>query len=138
MKKWTPVIIKYALGFIFGGIMSFLVMRNYGFSTAETLAQRYKILCDAFTMPGILILAIGALVWLSAQGATDSVSYLVGGLFKRLLPVGKWKDERFEQYYDYVERKRANRPKGYGFIFVIGGVFMAVALVFMFLFYRVY
>lgn len=138
MKKWTPLIIKYLSGFMIGGVMSCLVMSNYGFSAAQTSAERYKILCDAFTVPGVLILAVGALVWLSAQGATDSITYLIGGIFKRLIPIGRWKEERFEKYYDFVERKRAKRPKGYGFIFVIGGVFMAIAIVFMILFYRVY
>ena len=43
-----------------------------------------------------------------------------------------------EKYDEYLERRRKNRVKGYGFLYVVGGAFMAVAGVFMALFYSLY
>jgi hypothetical protein len=54
---------------------------------------------------------------------------------KALIP-GKRGD--IERYGDYVERKRANRATGYGFLIITGLVFMGFAAIFMILFYCVY
>lgn len=98
----------------------------------QELAQKYRILCDAFTVPGLLALLVGGLLAVVNEGALDGIGYACGTAFKALLPGGRL---RTEKYYDYVQRKRAKRIKGYGFLFVVGGIWMAVALVFMVLFY---
>ncbi|MBQ8953746.1 MAG: hypothetical protein IJ048_06490 [Clostridia bacterium] len=55
-------------------------------------------------------------------------------LASRLVPGMSHREER---YYDYIQRMEARgRTKGFAFLFVTGGAFMAVALVFFALFYR--
>ena len=95
----------------------------------------YRVLCDGFTVPGIIVLMLGCLVWLSTQGAMDGVGYLMSYAVKALIP-GKRGD--IERYGDYIERKRANRATGYGFLIITGLVFMGFAAIFMVLFYCVY
>ena len=95
----------------------------------------YRVLCDGFTVPGIIVLMLGCLVWLSSEGAMDGVGYLMSYAVKALIP-GKRGD--IERYGDYVERKRANRATDYGFLIITGLVFMAFAAIFMILFYCVY
>ena len=95
----------------------------------------YRVLCDGFTVPGIVVLMLGLLVWLSTQGAMDGVGYLMSYAFKALIP-GMRGD--IERYGDYLERKRANRATGYGFLIITGLVFMGFAAIFMILFYSVY
>ncbi len=138
MKKYAPTIFKYAVTIVFGAIMSCLIFENYEYASVTDLAQKYKILCDAFSVPGILLIMLGCLVYLSNEGALDGVSFLVGGVFKRLFPFGQWREERHEKYSEYVERKRSKRVKGYGFVFIVGVGFFAVSLIFYYLFYSVY
>lgn len=95
----------------------------------------YRILCDAFTIPGLLFLMLGCMMSLSSQGALDGVTYVLKNAFKMLIPGMALKMER---YYEYVEHKRANRAKGFGFLYVTGLVCMAIAMIFMVLFYRLY
>lgn len=138
MKKLAPIILKCAIATAIGGIMTYCVITNYEYGAAATDAERYKILADAFAIPGIILILLGVLVFLSNEGAMDGVSFLMSGLLKRLMPIGRWREERYEKYGDYIERKRANRATGYGFIFAVGGAFTAVAIVFVILFYQVY
>ena len=102
---------------------------------ATARLEWYKILSDAFTIPGLLLLMFGCLMSLSNMGAMDGLGYVVVNTLKMLIPGGGLKLER---YKEYLERRRENRVKGYGFLYVIGAVFMSVALVCMVLFYSIY
>lgn len=97
--------------------------------------ELYRILCDAFTVPGLLFLMAGLLMTVSNAGALDGVGYVVGNAVKMLIP---GRATKMERYKEYLDRKRENRPKGYGFLYVVGGAAMAVAFVFLFMFYQVY
>lgn len=98
---------------------------------ATSLEEWYRILCDAFTIPGLLFLMVGFLVSLSNQGALDGIGYAATVAFRMLIGAGS----RMERYKEYLERRRANRLRGYGFLYVVGAVCMAVSGVFMILFY---
>ncbi len=138
-KKLTVFLLKYGITTLIGLVMVFTVISNYGYAEATETVDKYRILCDAFTIPGVVILMVGALVWISTTGALDGISFLLSGLVKRLMPIGRWREERDEKFYEYTVRKKAERiNRGYGFIFVVGGIFMALAAVFMALFYSVY
>ena len=97
--------------------------------------ELYRMLCDAFTIPGMLFLMAGLLMTVSNAGALDGVGYVVSNAVKMLIP---GKAAKMERYKEYLDRKRENRPKGYGFLYVVGGATMAVAMVFLLLFYQVY
>ena len=98
----------------------------HGYAAAATAEERARILCDAFTVPGLLLLLLGALVALSNAGSFDAVSYAVRYAFRRLLPGPGGPDET---YAEYVERRREQgRVRGYGFLLHVGMAFFAVAL----------
>ncbi|MBQ8835032.1 MAG: DUF3899 domain-containing protein [Oscillospiraceae bacterium] len=99
------------------------------------LVDLYLILCDAFTIPGLLMLMFGLLMTLSNHGALDGVGYLAVNAFKMLIPTAATKMER---YKEYVERKRANRVKSHGFLYVVAAILLALAGIFMILFYSLY
>ena len=102
---------------------------------ATPLVEWYRILCDAFTIPALILLMLGCLMSLSNAGAMDGLGYVVSIAVKMLIPGGALKMER---YKEYLERRRANRVRGYGFLYLVGGGCMAVSLVFMVLFYAIY
>ena len=130
----SKALIKYGISFgiSFLLVYVFIAARVDLHNLSGTAAvDWYLILCDAFTIPGLIFLMLGCLMSLSSGGALDGVSYVLQNAFKMLIPGGALKMER---YYEYKERKRANRAKGYGFLYITGLVCMALALIFMFLF----
>lgn len=124
---------RYGIAFAIGGLLTWLTLYLHDYSTLTEAVDRYRLLCDAFTIPGVILMMVGALVWISGEGMFDSLSYLgrsIFWIFNQAKPV---------RYYDYIQEKRANRKKGgWGFLVITGAVFTAVALVFMALFYQVY
>lgn len=136
MSKPVKYIVKYSLTLIPGIALAVIYMNSNGVWNISEKAAKYRIICDAFTIPAILLLCIGALVWLSGEGALMSLSWMTQNLINSLIPGRRGK---IEKYGDYVVRKRSMRKtKGYGFIFVSGLLLLIVAIVFMILFYKAY
>ncbi len=127
-------VIKYAIAFAVGAALAvfYVSVRDFGL---QTLADKYRILCDAFTVPAVLLIMSGALMSISNTGAMDGLSYIAKQGLGMFIP---GKGLGTERYADYVERKRENRVKGYGFLYISGCVFLALALVFLILFYAVF
>ena len=124
-------IIKYGVTSLIGLLLAYITLCNYGFFDANDTQYRYLCLSNAFTIPGVVIMMCGALVWISQQGMFDTLSY-----------AGKMVVDQFRpsvykhcKYGDYVMEKRENRKKGgFGFLVIVGGVFFAVGIVFNILF----
>ena len=126
----------------YGSTVSFAVVLIWIYCSTRDLflqstMERWRILCDAFTLPGVTYIMIGCLMMVANQGFFDMLSYACSKAVGMLLPGRGFVDDG-EKFYDYVQRKRENRVTGYGFLFIVGGVLMAFALLFMFLFYRLY
>ena len=132
--KQKTTLLKYGISLLVGLAMAAFILYDRDLLQLP-LVDQYRILCDAFTVPGILMILSGALLWVSGEGALDGIGYVFSYAFHALLPGSEHKGER---YSDYKERKHKGKPSGYGFLFLVGLVFMAVALVFYGLFYTVY
>jgi hypothetical protein len=130
IKYGVSVVASLALAFFF--VYARVDFSNPG---ATELIEWYRIICDAFTIPGLLFLMFGCLMSLSNAGAMDGLGYVVVNGLKMLIPGGALKMER---YKEYLERRRENRVRGYGFLYIVGIGCMAVAFVFMILFYGIY
>lgn len=102
---------------------------------ATPLVDWFLYLCDGFTLPGVTFFLLGCAVSLSNQGALDGIGYIFTITVKKLIPNGA-KD--LDTYKEYIEHRRENRVSGYGFLYVVGGVCLGFALVFMILFYSLY
>ena len=129
-KYW----LRYTIAIAVGILLCFTYLQTHEFTAAETLKDRYRLLCDAFTIPGVLLLLSGVLMFCTGQGALDGITYSVGMFFRAIIPFTKLRNEK---YYEYVERKNQRRVHGYSFLFVCGALFAIVAAVFFLLFYSV-
>ena len=98
------------------------------------LVQWYRVLCDGFTIPGLMMILVGLLFWLGNLGAFYAFGYLFRYVIKAFAPCAI----KIGRYLDYVEEQREKQLKGFGFLFVAGGILMTVAIVFLALFYGVY
>lgn len=99
------------------------------------LVDVYRVLCDAFSIPGLLLLFGGVMVWLSNEGAMDGIGFVLSRAIHLLIPTGALKHEK---YGDYVARKRGKNAQGYGFLLIVGTVCLAIALVFLALYMNVH
>lgn len=99
------------------------------------LLDKYRILADAFFVPGMLLLGVGGLMFVSAAGALDGIGYALHCIGCSLIPGRRL--YKYQKYGDYIEHKQENRVKGYGFLLISGLVTIAVSVVFMLLFYSV-
>lgn len=137
MKNRRTILLKYGITTLIGALMAYATINLHGFSSAVTDVDKYRILADAFTIPGVVILLCGVLVAVANEGMFNGISYAMSYAIKMLIP-GQAAN-RHEKYGDYVERKQAKGGvRGYGFLFIVGGVFLAIAVVFIALFYSVY
>lgn len=112
-------------------LMVVLFLINANFLELEG-ADRLRILCDAFTVPGLLCLFSGLLIWLGNEGSFDGVGYVVSYAFHAFLPGSL---NKRESYKDYLERKKGKKPIGFSFLLITGAVFTAIAMVFLMLFH---
>ena len=117
------------------GVFAVGMLISLGFSFTNDLIDIYSNLAAAFTVPGLLAVLIGALVWVSTTGVFDALTFGVGILFKGLLPFKK--GERFERFYDYKARKDEKRLTGYGFIVISGAIFLVIGIIFTALFSKI-
>ena len=134
MSRAVKTAVKYALAISAGALMAWAVLSQNGYGPELPAAERFRILCDAFTVPGVLMIMLCCLVLISYTGALRGLTYALRHLAGRLIPGMSHREER---YYDYIQRLEARgRLRGFAFLFVTGAAFMAVALVFFALFYR--
>ncbi len=95
----------------------------------------FRVLSDACFLPGILVLFLGLLMWLSKEGAMDGVGFVLSRAVHLLIPGGGLKHET---YGEYVERKRGKRSGSVLFMIITGAVFTVVGLIFSGLFMQVH
>lgn len=133
-KRLKAGIIKYSICLLICGGIAWFYADVRNFST-QPLVEQYRILCDACTLPGLSAIMIGFLLAIANDGFFLGLSYCVGVAWKALIPGGRLKIQR---YGDYVAERKGKKVTGYSFLFVVGGIFMAAAVVFMILFYRIY
>ena len=135
MSDRTKVnLLKYGITSGLGGLMVYIYCSSRDLFAMEG-AELWRTLCDAFTIPGLTFIMVGFLVMIANEGFFDMFGYAFGKALNMFIP-GRAYDG--EKYYDYVQRKKDKRATGFGFLFVVGGVLMAFALLFMFLFNRSY
>lgn len=125
-KSILKIISAYAVCLALGAAMLLIVLFAYGYFGMTDWAEKCKVLCDAFTVPGLLLMLFSALVFLSNHGAFAGIGYGVGRFFKMLIPFLKYKDET---YAEYKERKYGNGGiKGYSCIFFSGLAYFLVSI----------
>lgn len=133
-KKIRSILLKYGISF---ALCALAAVGIYTGRLPETPAQRdiWRVLSDACFVPGVLMLFAGLAVWLSNEGTLNAVTWLTTYAFQSLFPGLRGKRER---YGDYVLRQQEKKVKGYGFLFVVGLIFVAAGIVCYFLYKKYY
>lgn len=113
--------------------MAVLLAKNV-FSAADTV-QTVRILADAFTAAGLMLLVSGLLVCIVRQGTFLGMGYAFRSLIVALHG-SEYRKEHRESYSEYVERK-GKKETAFLFLIITGGVFMIPAVLFTILFFYV-
>lgn len=137
MSDWRKTFLKYSITTVVAGGLTLLVLYLHGYSSAADTVEKYRILADAFTIPGTLLILVTALIWVSSEGMFDGLGYAFSRVGGMIIPFFG-KSKKHETYYDYKMRKKEKALHGYSFLFYVGLVFTAVALVFIYLHSTVY
>lgn len=125
-NRIVKIILGYIVSLAVGALALLIVLFAYGYFGMTVWEEKCKVLCDAFTVPGLLLMLFSALVFLSNQGAFTGIGYGLGRFFRMLIPFMKHKDET---YAEYKERKCGNGGiKGYSCIFFSGLAYFLVAV----------
>ena len=95
------------------------------------MAEKYLNFADAFTIPAVVMLMLGLLVWVSTTGSFDMLGYGLKRAKDAFIPSASY---THEQFYDYKMRKNEKRIKGYSFMFISGGIYLIPGVVFNILF----
>ena len=133
-KKLKAGLIKYLVTTLIGlGLTAWYVIPRHIGELTEV--EQYRVLCDGFFLPGIFMIFVGLMFVMNNAGALDTISYAFHYLAHTFLPVAFGEGM---SYLDYVQSRREKRMSGFGCIFVVGVGFLAIASIFLTLFYTVY
>ena len=128
-------LIKYGSCVAVGLLAGYGYLSGHGFFD-QPLVDKYRLLSDAFMLPGFLMVAFGLLIFLANEGSFHGIGFVMKRVGSFLLPF--LLKEKSETYREYVERKTAKPTQGYGFLFICGCAFLAVAAVFLVLYSQIH
>ncbi len=128
MSKGIKNLLKYGITVTLCLVVSVLVAWNRGLFTATKLDDIYRILSDAFYLPGILLVLFGLLMWLAGEGALMGIGYVMKSLVRLIIPF-----RQHETYAEYVAKKAEKEKVKFGFLLIVGLAFFLVGVVFLIL-----
>ena len=115
-------LIDMLIGFaIFAGV--FAIRDGLSLSEWPLLAAA---LCDACFVPGIILLCLAALVFVSNDGKFDMLSYGVQKALQIVLSEKK-RSKYPKTFYEYKQQKWAAPKTSFVFLLAAGGVLLAMA-----------
>ena len=87
MNKTVAAILKYVVGFLIAAGIFFLAIGMRNIYTETDIRQIYRFLADGFSIPGMLYLGLGFLIWFANLGTFHGIGYSLRHLFTMLLPL---------------------------------------------------
>ena len=121
-------------------VVALLVKKVFSAGSAREV---FRILADSFTLPGGLLLAAGLGIWILNQGGFDGLIYMTRVLFRTKTQtkegsISENEEGRVEPYSEFIIRRHNEQQvTGYSFIIVTAVAFLALAGVFIILYFSV-
>lgn len=127
--------IKYIVASLCGAAVCLAVIFGKNILSAESVAQKIKILADAFTIAGLVLILSGLFVWIMRQGTFNGMGFAFRSLFVALHD-SEYRQSHKESYSEYKERK-SKKDTPFLFLIITGVAFMIPAIIFTVLFFYV-
>ncbi len=122
-------ILDFVKVFLLGAIIIALIL----FLKRHSIHSFYHNLSDAFFAASVIILGMGGLSFVTKKGIFDSGGFTVKKVIE-ITKAGLKKQDKKERltYYDYKKSKEHKRRRGIRYhYFIIGGMYLIAALVFL-------
>lgn len=87
-----------------------------------------RTLCDAFFIPAVVLLGLGALMYVSNEGFFDVATFGMRSMLWLFHPAGE-KARNRQDFAEYRAQKHEN-PARPGVLLAVGGAFLMISLVF--------
>lgn len=132
-RKWIPYVITTAVVAVLvvlmawvRGVFSEIDPQKLAALNETETQYRIKLLCDAFSIPGVLAICFGLLVIVSNGGAFDMLAYSMRAFF-RLFKKDPL-DRKYGSYYDY-QQARKEKKRSFWYFIIVGGAYLLVGIV---------
>ena len=118
-----PAWVRWAVtgGIAVAGFLALMIFRG-GF-TADEPGERWKLISDALFVPGVLLLGVGILIWISHEGEFDMLSFGVRKAFG-IFRSQEVRDREPRTFYDYKESRKGREPGPISHLLIIGLIFV--------------
>ncbi len=126
------IIIQYSVTTGIAAIISLLFLWIQDFFTPITVVEKIRLLADAFTIPGVVMIMIAALIWAGKDGFYDGLGYSMSRVKEMFVPAIR---KRHETFYDYKERQRAKPKRSVAFLLFVGLGYVLLAIIFFIIYY---
>ena len=127
-------ILRYSIASAVCLALAFVILCFKNIFSQTDAVKVFQILCDAFFVTGICFACIGVIMLAGNGGAFDMLGYAFVMLFDALR-----KDISKRKYKDFYEYRQAKKEKKRNvlYMFVVGGAFIAISVIFLILYYQV-
>ena len=127
-------ILRDSIASAVGLALAFVILCFKNIFSQTDAVKVFQILCDAFFVTGICFACIGVIMLAGNGGAFDMLGYAFVMLFDALR-----KDISKRKYKDFYEYRQAKKEKKRNvlYMFVVGGAFIAISVIFLILYYQV-
>lgn len=126
MKKWLKVLIPLAVGLV----IALIVMFSGGITSAGSVKDALRIICDGFFVSGALLLMYGGLRWTYNGGVMDGLGYSAKIVINRMRPHYEEHRQSFAEYR--AKRESKSQP---AFPLVASGLILLVVAVVLYIAY---
>ena len=127
-------ILRYSIASAVGLALAFVILCFKNIFSQTDAVKVFQILCDAFFVTGICFACIGVIMLAGNGGAFDMLGYAFVMLFDALRKdISK---RKYEDFYEYRQAKK-EKKRNVLYMFVVGGAFIAISVIFLILYYQV-
>lgn len=120
---------KYIYTFLLGLLLVFIICISKEIYHLKSIHDIYKVLSDACSVPGVLFLGLGLLLFVTNEGLFNGFSYSAKRIFHGL----QGKSDFDEEFYKYNERQKSKRIS-FSHLIIVGILYLVVSLFFAFMF----
>ena len=119
---------RYLITLSAGLVMAVYILWQKDFLGQTETAMIFHILCDAFFVPGVLLVCFGLLIFSTNEGTFDGMTYAV----KSFVNMFRKKNmKQYDNYYDY-KASRKNRDTKFAYLIFCGLFFIAVSAIMLY------
>lgn len=126
-------LLRYAVAAAVGAVLALIIMSAKGIFAEDRTQEVMRLLSDAFFASGIVLSAVGAILYASNGGLFDMLGFAVilfFGLFKRDVS-----DRKYRDFYEYHQAK-SGKKRSVAYLLLVGIGYIALAALFLLLYYK--